>query len=213
MNRSDPSADEAPLPPVQAAPSAEAPFPAGGERSACPVACVLDLVGDRWTLLVVRDLLRGKRSFEEFAASPERIATNILAARLKQLVEAGLVERRSDAADRRRVFYQLTPAGERLRSLVKAIAAWGLRHIPGTAVPADAVVSSLDDGSSEPSVGSSGASDRASPPPATGPTPTGGPNEVGAAAASSAEGGSHRSGAAERGGERALERLPTLDDG
>lgn len=172
MNRSEPSADEAPpIPPAQAAPSAEAPFPAGGERSVCPVACVLDLVGDRWTLLVVRDLLRGKRSFEEFAASPEGIATNILAARLKQLVEAGLVERRSDAADRRRVFYQLTPAGERLRSLVKAIAAWGLRHIPGTAVPTDAVVSAVsavsavDDGSAVPSV------DANAPPAAPPPSP------------------------------------------
>lgn len=169
MSQPDPSADAAP-PPAQASPSAQtaqtaaAPLPAGGERSLCPVACVLDLVGDRWTLLVVRDLLMGKRCFEEFAASPERIATNILAARLKLLVEAGLIERRSDAADRRRVFYQLTPAGERLRGLVRAIAAWGLRHIPGTAVPADAVQADSESGRAAASGGAADPSFQPAPP-------------------------------------------------
>ena len=104
-------------------------------RSPCPIACVLDLVGDRWTLLVVRDLVLGKRYFDEFARSPEGIATNILAARLKQLTEAGFVEKRPDEADRRRTTYVLSEKGRSLRGLVKLIAAWGLRNIPGTAVP------------------------------------------------------------------------------
>src|SRR5689334_11058964 len=59
-------------------------------RSDCAVACTLDIVGDRWTLLVVRDLLRGCRYFDEFLRSPEGIATNILSARLRALCEQGL---------------------------------------------------------------------------------------------------------------------------
>ncbi len=60
-------------------------------RSNCPVACTLDLVGDRWTLLVVRDLIWGKTRFDEFLASPEGIATNILSSRLRLLEDLGYV--------------------------------------------------------------------------------------------------------------------------
>jgi DNA-binding HxlR family transcriptional regulator len=67
--------------------------PLAARRSCCPVACTLDLIGDRWTPLVVRDLLAGKSRFADFQRSPERIATNILAARLQTLVSQGLVER------------------------------------------------------------------------------------------------------------------------
>jgi DNA-binding HxlR family transcriptional regulator len=61
-------------------------------RSICPVACALDLFGDRWTLLLIRDMACGKSLFKEFSASPERIATNILADRLERLVVGGLAE-------------------------------------------------------------------------------------------------------------------------
>ena len=71
-------------------------------RSDCAVACVLDIIGDRWTLLVVRDLLRGKRHFDDFLRSPEGIATNILSARLRTLCEQGLVKKTSDPSDQRR---------------------------------------------------------------------------------------------------------------
>ena len=103
-------------------------------RSDCPVACTLDLIGDRWTLLVVRDLYLGKRFFDEFLASPEGIATNILAARLQFLTDAGLVERAPDEHDRRRVVYGLTQSGRELATLLDPIVKWGLKHLPDTRI-------------------------------------------------------------------------------
>ena len=67
------------------------------KRSVCPVACALDVIGDKWTLLVVRDMACGKRHFNDFCRSPERIATNILADRLERLVAHGLVEKHASA--------------------------------------------------------------------------------------------------------------------
>ncbi|MEM1445362.1 MAG: helix-turn-helix domain-containing protein [Planctomycetota bacterium] len=101
-------------------------------RSCCPVAGALDVLGDRWTLLVVRDLMRGLTRFGEFRASPECIASNILTERLERLVNAGLVDRKPDPEDRRRYRYALTTAGEALRPVVGALAMWGLTHLPGT---------------------------------------------------------------------------------
>ncbi len=104
-----------------------------GRRSDCPIANTLDIVGDRWTLLVIRDLLRGKRRFVEFAASPEHIPTNLLSDRLKRLEEAGIIESRLYRPHPPRSEYVLTAKGEDLRPTVRAVVAWGLRHIPGTA--------------------------------------------------------------------------------
>src|SRR5215213_9732414 len=84
-------------------------------RSACPVACALDVVGDRWTLLVIRDLLRGKKRFGDFLESSERITTNILAERLDRLERSGLVATRPYSAHPPRVEYHLTPRGRELR--------------------------------------------------------------------------------------------------
>src|SRR5829696_10256739 len=104
-------------------------------RSTCPVAGALDLVGDRWTLLVVRDLLRGKRRYGDLAASAERIPTNILADRLRRLEQAGLVERRQYSERPPRYEYRLTRMGKDLAPAVRILAEWGLRHVPGTRVP------------------------------------------------------------------------------
>ena len=104
-------------------------------RSCCPIACTLDLVGDRWTLLVIRDLMLGKSRFDQFIASPEGIATNILARRLRLLVDQGLAIREPDSEDGRKVTYRLTERGESLRPVIKAIAAWGLESIEGASVP------------------------------------------------------------------------------
>jgi DNA-binding HxlR family transcriptional regulator len=101
-------------------------------RSDCPVACVLDLVGDRWTLLVLRDLFLGKRRFDEFRRSPEGIATNVLSDRLARLEREGLVTRHRDEEDARRVLYALTPRGKSLGPVMRAIARWGLEHVEGT---------------------------------------------------------------------------------
>jgi DNA-binding HxlR family transcriptional regulator len=110
-----------------------------GRRSNCPLACALDLVGDRWTLLVIRDLSRGLTRFEAFLESPERIASNILSQRLRSLVEQGFAERIPDPDDRRRAHYRLTPRGQRLGGLVDAVVQWGLREVAGTTTDFDRV--------------------------------------------------------------------------
>jgi len=107
----------------------------GSRRSSCPVACTLDLIGDRWTLVVVRDLLFGKTRFAELLESPEGIATNILADRLHRLEEAELVERIPSETHRARGSYRLTLRGESLRPVLKAVMTWGLAHLPGTRMP------------------------------------------------------------------------------
>ena len=101
-------------------------------RSPCPVAGTLDLVGDRWTLLVLRDLLAGKTRYGQFLASPERISTNLLADRLQRMEAAGLVTAVPYSEHPVRMDYQLTPAGRALRPVVDALANWGLAHLPGT---------------------------------------------------------------------------------
>jgi DNA-binding HxlR family transcriptional regulator len=105
-------------------------------RSPCPIACSLDLIGDRWTLLVIRDMMFFKKQrFEEFLESPEEISTNILASRLKSLEEMGLVEKQPYGNHSRRMNYQLTERGKSLRPVLKAMIAWGLKHIPDTEIP------------------------------------------------------------------------------
>lgn len=101
-------------------------------RSPCPVACALDLIGDRWTLLLVRDMACGKSQFKDFRTSPERIASNILADRLRRMVEAGLAERGNWPDGAGRESYRLTAKGETLMPVVDAIAGWGLAQIAGT---------------------------------------------------------------------------------
>ena len=101
-------------------------------RSPCPVACTLDLLGDRWTLLVIRDLFAGKTRYRDLAASPERIATNILADRLRRLGTAGLVRTRPSAARAGSAEYHLTPRGRSFMPVLAALRDWGLAHVPGT---------------------------------------------------------------------------------
>lgn len=105
-------------------------------RSPCPIACSLDLIGDRWTLLVIRDMMFfGKQRFEEFLEAPEGISTNILANRLRSLEEMGLVEKQPYGNHPRRMNYQLTERGKSLRPVLRAISAWGLKQIPDTQIP------------------------------------------------------------------------------
>jgi DNA-binding HxlR family transcriptional regulator len=102
------------------------------KRSVCPIACALDLIGDRWTLLVVRDLACGKSLFKDFCASPEKIATNILADRLTRLTSSGLVEKFSPPDQPSRDAYRLSAKGQTLIPLLNAVAEWGLANIKGT---------------------------------------------------------------------------------
>lgn len=100
-------------------------------RSCCPVACTLDIVGDKWTLLVVRDLLLGRSHFRDFMQSPEGIATNILTDRLNRLVQHGLVERVPSELQSGKEAYQLTKQGKALGPVIRAIVKWGETHVPG----------------------------------------------------------------------------------
>jgi DNA-binding HxlR family transcriptional regulator len=104
----------------------------GNDRSICPIACALDLFGDKWTLLVIRDLACGKSHFMDFCRSPERIATNILTDRLERLVANGLVEKFPSTEQPGRDAYRLTAKGKTLRPVITAIINWGLMNIPGT---------------------------------------------------------------------------------
>jgi DNA-binding HxlR family transcriptional regulator len=103
-------------------------------RSACAVANTLDVVGDKWSLLVVRDLLHGKQTFGELLASPERIPTNLLADRLRRLEEAGIVERSVYQERPVRHAYGLTPKGEALGEVLLAMVKWGRKYVPGAKV-------------------------------------------------------------------------------
>ncbi len=104
----------------------------GARRSQCPVACALDVVGDRWTLLIIRDLLGGKRRYGDFLASPEKIPTNILAERLRRLEREGLIGRVPYSTRPPRMEYHLTPEGRELGHAVDALARWGLTRCQGT---------------------------------------------------------------------------------
>ena len=106
------------------------------KRSSCPLTNTLDLIGDKWTLLIIRDMLfLQKKSFNEFLESPEGIATNILTDRLKRLEEGGIISKRPYQKTPLRHEYTLTQRGEELRSLLMEMIRWGNTHIEGTIVP------------------------------------------------------------------------------
>ena len=104
-------------------------------RSFCPIAASLDLLGDRWSLLVIRDLFRGLKRYGEFAASPEGIPTNILAERLVRLEKSGLVASEAYQKKPTRYAYSLTPKGQALKPVLAALGQWGAQHVPGTKIP------------------------------------------------------------------------------
>ena len=101
-------------------------------RSKCPVSCVLDLLGDKWTLLLIRDLLLGKGTYTEFQQSPEGIPTNILAERLKRLQIAEIIEKLPYQERPVRYRYKLTDKGRDLYQVLSAMIDWGNRYVEGT---------------------------------------------------------------------------------
>jgi DNA-binding HxlR family transcriptional regulator len=101
-------------------------------RSSCAVASTLDLVGDKWSLLVVRDLISGSATYKELQNSPERIPTNILADRLKKLEQRGLITKSAYQQHPVRHAYSLTEKGKDLGEVLLALVRWGMKHIPGT---------------------------------------------------------------------------------
>jgi DNA-binding HxlR family transcriptional regulator len=101
-------------------------------RSGCPIATSLDIFGDRWTFVIVRDLAMGKARFGELLKSPERIPTNVLTDRLLRLEEFGLIERRAYQQHPARFEYGLTQKGAELLPVLQAICRWANTHIPET---------------------------------------------------------------------------------
>lgn len=99
-------------------------------RMRCPIAHALDLFGDRWSLVLVRDMLMGKQRFGDFLASSEGITASVLADRLTHLEGAGLVEKTPYQANPVRFDYSLTAQGRELLPVLQALCGWGNRHFP-----------------------------------------------------------------------------------
>jgi len=105
-------------------------------RSGCSISISLEIFGDRWSLLVVRDLMfKGLRTFREFAAAGEGIATNILTDRLERLEAAAIISSGADPDDRRRVVYRLTRKGMELAPVLVEMILWAARHEQTEAPP------------------------------------------------------------------------------
>ena len=102
------------------------------KRSGCPVANALDLFGDRWTLIVIRDLVVGKRRYGDFEKSPEGIPTNILADRLRQLEQHQLIRKVPYQRRPTRYEYHLTEKGADLLPVLQAMVRWANIHVPGS---------------------------------------------------------------------------------
>jgi DNA-binding HxlR family transcriptional regulator len=105
-------------------------------RSGCPIGIALDLIGDPWTLLIIRDLLfKDARTFNDFLATGEGIATNVLTDRLARLDANGIVTKQRDALDARRFIYQLTEKGVDLAPVLVELVLWAARHEKTDAPP------------------------------------------------------------------------------
>ncbi len=110
------------------------------KRSACPIASSLDILGDRWTLVLVRDMLMGKKRYSEFLESPERITTNILADRLNLIEKTGLAEKKPYQERPKRYEYTLTEKGRHLLPVLQALCVWGNQFMPDTWQPPESFV-------------------------------------------------------------------------
>ncbi len=109
-------------------------------RSNCPISFTLDLIGDRWSLLILRDLVFGRaRFYRQLLESGEGIATNVLAERLRRLERAGLVSKRRDPDDRKRFVYSLTSKGLDTLPILLEMILWGDKYDPRTAAPPEFV--------------------------------------------------------------------------
>ena len=106
-------------------------------RSDCPISVALETFGDLWSLLIVRDIIYfGKKTYGEFLAADEGIATNILASRLAQLVQTGILAKKPHSTDRRKEEYTLTEKGLDLIPILLELANWSAQYDPQTGAPA-----------------------------------------------------------------------------
>jgi len=98
-------------------------------RSDCPISCSLDIWGDKWSLLIIRNMMfYDLNTYGEFLNTPEKIATNILADRLQKLEEAGLITKEEHPESRAKIFYKLTPMGISLLPVMTEISLWGDKY-------------------------------------------------------------------------------------
>lgn len=102
------------------------------KRSVCPLSNALDIFGDKWTLLLVRDLFIGKTTYKEFQNSPEAMPTNILAERLKRLEHYKVIDKTPYQSNPIRFNYNLTQKGQDLRPVIMSMLQWGEKHIVGS---------------------------------------------------------------------------------
>jgi DNA-binding HxlR family transcriptional regulator len=99
-------------------------------RSECPINLAVEMLGDRWSLLVLRDIMfAGKRHYRELLAADERISTKILADRLRALTDAGLLTRRDDPTHKQKAIYSLTDRSIALVPVLTHLGVWGHRHL------------------------------------------------------------------------------------
>ena len=109
-------------------------------KSHCPVNFGLEVFGDNWSLLIVRDIVFwGKRTYGEFLTSEEGIATNMLARRLVELQDKGIIQKHTDAIDKRKENYSLTEKGLALIPILLEISGWSSRHDPLSIAPKEFV--------------------------------------------------------------------------
>ena len=126
--------------PTQARIHGAKPAPDKARRSLCPVHLTLELIGDSWSMLIVRDLmLRGHNSYQGFLRSEEKIATNILADRLARLEQNGLIGKAADPSDKRKFIYSLTARGGDLAPLLIEMALYAMKYEPIVDMPKEIV--------------------------------------------------------------------------
>ena len=102
-------------------------------RSKCSISCTLDIIGDKWSLLIIRDaIILKKKSFNEFRNSAEKIASNILTNRMEKLVRYGIMSKTQNPDNKLKFDYLLTDKGKKLEPILMALAEWGYNHIEGT---------------------------------------------------------------------------------
>ncbi|MCG9875294.1 MAG: helix-turn-helix transcriptional regulator [Leptospiraceae bacterium] len=105
------------------------------KRSNCPIACSLDIFGDKWSLLIIRDIhYSNKHRFEEFLQSKEGISTNILTDRLKKLESIAIIIKTKYSSHENRMNYLLTEKGKKIIPIIESMIEWGLENIEGTEI-------------------------------------------------------------------------------
>ena len=98
-------------------------------RSKCPISCSLDIIGDKWSLVIIRDLFQGKKTFREFSTSSEKMSSSILSQRLKSLAYYGLIVRTDLTTNKKTKHYGLTNRGKSLEPMLDFLSSWGSKHL------------------------------------------------------------------------------------